>query len=112
QDPDANERAELYAGARSDLEQVARIRPERLKLVQKYEDRVSAAQVKVDVKDASATPPTDARVVGNIDFKPEGEKVRAEFDYEGIPKGSGMGFIWYFRKSAKDGWLAQGDADA
>ena len=43
----------------------------------------------------------NADVISNIDFKPEGEKVRAEFDYEGIPKGSGMGFIWYFRKSAR-----------
>src|SRR3954468_110459 len=71
QDTDASERAQLYSGARSDLEQVARIRTDRQKLVQKYEDKITAAQVKVDVKDAPASAPSDARVVGDIDIKPE-----------------------------------------
>jgi tetratricopeptide (TPR) repeat protein len=103
-EPDPIIRAQLYAGARTDLEEAIFLNDDRTDLAEKFESQITGSEIGQAAKDAPAAPNAKA---GEIEFTPDGSKIHAEFDYSGIPSGAGVGFVWYYHQSDASPFLSQ-----
>lgn len=103
QRPDESERDSLFAAARTDLEILALAQPGRLDVVRRFQGQIVAGESEAKLKEPTGTVP-DGISFSNFEFAAKGASITASYDYENVPEGTHLAFLWYLRADSSTPW--------
>ena len=93
--PDVDERTDLYAAGRTDLEILAREQPNRIDLVHRFQTVLARGEALKRLGEGGGG--SGGPTVDNFSFTPSGATLLATFDYDGIEPDSHVAYLWFHR---------------
>ena len=102
-EPNLGVQEAVYAGARTDLEILARAQPAKAKRVIELQERITARE-QATIQHVPLGERPKGIDISDVKITGDGAATIANFSFDGIPKGSHVGYVWYHRGGADEPW--------